>query len=102
MHSISRRVARLRAPFFAFALAFATFANAQTSRGTITGLVTDSQKAAVPGASVDLISTATNVTRSSQTNDSGLYRFDAVDPGKYSLQVKTTGFRTFVAKQFEV
>lgn len=102
MHSISRGALRLRAPFFAFALAFATVVNAQTSRGTVTGLVTDSQKATVPGASVDLINTATNVTRSTQTNDSGLYRFDAVDPGQYSLQVKTTGFRTFVAKQFEV
>src|SRR5262245_50948408 len=100
MHSISLGAARLRAPLFAFTLAFATVANAQTSRATVTGLVTDTQKATVPGASVDLINTATNVTRSTQTNDSGLYRFDAVDPGQYSLQVKTTGFRTFVAKQF--
>ena len=74
----------------------------QTSRGTVTGLVTDSQKAAVANAYVDLTSTSTNVTRSSQTNESGLYRFDAVDPGKYTLQVKTTGFRSYVAKQFDV
>ena len=71
----------------------------QTSRGTVTGLVTDSQKAAVPVPTLTSRAHATNVTRSTQTNDSGLYRFDAVDPGHiYSLQVKTTGFRTFVAR----
>ena len=56
----------------------------------------------LPDASVDLTSASTNVTRSTQTNESGLYRFDAVDPGKYTLQVKATGFRTYIAKQFDV
>jgi hypothetical protein len=102
MHRFTRGALRLQALFSGVALIFATVAVAQTSRGTVTGLVTDSQKAAVPNASVDLTSTSTNVTRSTQTNESGLYRFDAVDPGKYTLQVKTTGFRSYVAKQFDV
>ena len=34
---------------------------AQTERGTITGVVMDSTKAAVPGVSVRVINTATNV-----------------------------------------
>lgn len=70
---------------------------AQTSRGTVTGLVTDAQKAVVTGATVELTGLATNVTRTTQTNDAGLYRFDAVDPGTYRVTVKATGFRTFVA-----
>jgi hypothetical protein len=76
--------------------------NAQTSRGTVSGLITDEQKAAIPGATVDLTSLATNVTRSTSTNESGLYRFDAVDPGEYKLTVKSAGFRTFVAQQLTV
>jgi len=76
--------------------------DAQTSRGTVTGMVTDAQKAAIPGAKVDLTGLATNVTRSTQTNESGLYRFDAVDPGEYKLAVHATGFRTASAAQFTV
>lgn len=97
-NSISRPLAfALTSIFF-----LASVAIGQTSRGTVSGLVTDFQKAAVPGAAVDLTNNATNVSRSTQTNESGLYRFDAVDPGKYTLQVKSTGFRTYVAKEFEV
>src|SRR5438105_13551925 len=36
---------------------------AQTSRGTVTGLVTDPQKAAVANATVELTGNATNVVR---------------------------------------
>ena len=75
---------------------------AQTSRGTVTGLVADSSKAAVPSATVELTGLDTNTTRTTETNGSGLYRFDAVDPGSYKLTVKLTGFRTFVATQFAV
>src|SRR4051794_12634602 len=102
MHQISQGAMRIYASFLAFSFAFATLGIAQTSRGTVTGLITDSQKATVPGASVDLTNRTTNITRSTKTNESGLYRFDAVDPGKYSLQVKITGFRTFAAKPFDV
>lgn len=74
----------------------------QTSRGTVTGLVRDSQNAAIPNASIDLTGAATNATRTTQSNEAGLYRFDAVEPGRYTLQVKITGFRTFAAKDFVV
>jgi hypothetical protein len=76
--------------------------SAQTSRGAVTGLVTDSQNAAVPNAAVELTGLATNTTRTTQTNGAGLYRFDAVDPGAYKLTVKSTGFRTFAATPLAV
>jgi hypothetical protein len=76
--------------------------DAQTSRGTVTGLVTDAQRAAIPGVKVDLTGLGTNVTRSTQTNESGIYRFDAVDPGDYKLTVQATGFRTSSVPQFPV
>src|SRR5882724_4672203 len=76
--------------------------DAQTSRRTVTGLVTDAQRAAIPGVKVELTGLATNVTRTTQTNESGLYRFDAVLPGLYKLTVQSAGFRTSVAAQFTV
>lgn len=73
-----------------------TGALAQTSRGNISGLVTDTNGAVVSGANVTITNTATNVSRKSTTNDEGLYRFDAVDLGTYSVEIAATGFGTIV------
>lgn len=77
-------------------------AAAQTSRGTVTGLVSDAQKAAIANAPVELVNTATGVSRSTQSNESGLYRFDAVDPGEYRVTVKMPGFRTYAGPKLIV
>jgi outer membrane receptor protein involved in Fe transport len=65
---------------------------AQTSRGTVTGIVRDSSGAVVSGASVTLTGNETGVSRSTTSNGEGVYRFDAVDPGTYALKVTATGF----------
>lgn len=70
----------------------------QSSRGTITGIITDPSGAAVANAAVEISSQTTNITRSTTTNESGFYRFDAVDLGSYSVSVKQPGFRTFVKR----
>ncbi len=101
MHGFTKGGLRFATCLLAFAFCNSS-AIAQTSRGTVTGLIIDSQKASIGNAAVDLTNTSTNVTRSTQTNDAGMYRFDAVDPGQYTLQVKSTGFRTYIAKQFDV
>lgn len=64
---------------------------AQTSRGTVSGLVTDSSGASVPNASIELRG---QTVRTTQTNEAGAYRLDAVDPGDYRLIVKAAGFQT--------
>lgn len=74
-------------------LALGSMLSAQTSRGTVNGLVTDQSGAAVAGSDVDLRNTATNVVRNTKTNESGLYRFDAVDPGPYEVTVSAAGFK---------
>ncbi|HYP07976.1 MAG TPA: TonB-dependent receptor [Bryobacteraceae bacterium] len=89
MHDFRR--ASLLLAVFVF---FASFASAQTSRGTITGIVTDSSGAAAPGASVELKGKDTGVVRTTSTNESGVYRFDAVDPGVYEVAIKAQGFKT--------
>lgn len=64
----------------------------QTSRGTVSGTVTDPTGAVIAGASVTLTNTATTVSRSTVTNNEGIYRFDAVDLGDYTIKFTATGF----------
>jgi len=75
---------------------------AQTSRGTITGIATDASGGAVAKAKVELINLGQNATRSTETNETGLYRFDAVDPGDYQIKVSMSGFGTFETSSFPV
>lgn len=83
-------------------LVLAGAAYAQTSRGTITGTVLDPTGAVVRGAHVALTGVETGVRLSTESNDAGVYRFDAVDLGIYDLQVTHPGFRTFVGARINV
>src|SRR5262245_44920262 len=65
---------------------------AQTSRGTVSGIVSDPNGAVVPGAIITLTNDQTGVSRTTTTNGEGLYRFDAVDLGSYSVKIAATGF----------
>jgi carboxypeptidase family protein len=59
------------------ALCAAPAAWPQGSNSTVRGIVRDQAQAVIPGAVLTLTNTATNVARSSTTNDSGLYAFPA-------------------------
>ncbi|HEY0728778.1 MAG TPA: carboxypeptidase-like regulatory domain-containing protein, partial [Pyrinomonadaceae bacterium] len=67
---------------------------AQTSKGFVVGTITDPNGAAVPAATIKITNTATGVARETTTQEDGSYRFDAVDPGTYRLEVTATGFKT--------
>jgi hypothetical protein len=82
---------------FAAALLLTVGMQAQTSRGTLSGTVTDPSGAVVGRASLTLKHTETGVRLATTTNQAGIYRFDAVDPGTYELGVTHPGFRSFVA-----
>lgn len=64
--------------------------------GTVSGTVTDSSGAAVPGATVYLVDAATGSTRPITTNDSGAYVLPYVKPGTYNVKVSKQGFKTTV------
>ncbi len=68
--------------------------NAQTSRGTLTGIVTDSSGGIIARATITITQLATNLKRQTTTNEAGVYRFDAVDLGTYALSAQAPGFRT--------
>src|SRR5579863_3050284 len=71
-------------------------ANAQTTRGSISGLVVDESGAAIPGATVTITETATNVRTSAQTEPDGLFLMAGLLPGSYSLRVEASGFEALV------
>lgn len=59
--------------------------------GSLTGEVKDTSGAVVIGAAVTLRSSAGS-TREARTDGRGRYRFDAVDPGTYTVVVERAGF----------
>ncbi len=71
-------------------------ANAQTTRGSISGLVVDESGAAIPGATVTITETETNVRTSAQTEPDGLFLMAGLLPGSYSLRVQASGFEALV------
>ena len=83
-----RRLAALLV-VLAFAAAAVPLA-AQSLTGTVSGTVTDSQGAVLPGATVTLV--GKTGTRTAVTDASGEYRFVALDPGSYDVQVALSGF----------
>jgi len=75
---------------------------AQDYRGRIQGLVTDQSKAVVAGATVTLANVNTGVKVVRKTSDTGLYVFDLVDPGTYTVTIELQGFSRFVQENIVV
>ena len=63
-------------------------AYAQSDRGSITGIVTDSTGAVVPRVTVIVTNTATNTSRETLSTESGKYVFQELPVGVYNLTVK--------------
>jgi outer membrane receptor protein involved in Fe transport len=79
---------------FLLLLALVPTTNGQTSKGFIVGTVTDPNGAAVPGVTIKATNTATGVARETLSQADGSYRFDAVDPATYKVDVTASGFKT--------
>lgn len=74
-------------------LAPAATAYAQVDRATLSGVVKDSGGAVVPGATVTVINTATNVASSQASSETGSYAFINLIPSTYRLDVELAGFQ---------
>ncbi|HWB87484.1 MAG TPA: carboxypeptidase-like regulatory domain-containing protein [Bryobacteraceae bacterium] len=83
-------------------LAVAFSLGAQESRATLTGTITDSSGAAVPGAKVSAINLQTGLTAKSEANGQGLYVIPYLLPGQYKLLVEQTGFKSFEQSPIEL
>jgi hypothetical protein len=67
---------------------------AQTPTAAVNGTLRDASGAGVPGATVVLQETETNVKRDTLSSDTGVYAFTNLLPGRYLLEVSRQGFRT--------
>jgi outer membrane receptor protein involved in Fe transport len=75
-----------------------TFAQANAS-AALQGTITDQSDAAIKGSKVALTSKEQGWTRSTDTSDTGFYRFELLPAGIYSLKVNASGFNTAEAKE---
>jgi len=92
------RGSRLAAALLVLLIPVASFA--QASRAAITGAVTDTQGAAVSGATVTVTNVGKGVTRQVTTAEDGRYQFGSIfDPGTYTVKVEMQGFKTATSEQ---
>jgi carboxypeptidase family protein len=66
---------------------------AQSTRGSLNGLVSDPSGAAIVGANVTLKNISTGEEFRTSTNSQGSFSFLSLLPGKYSATVEATGFK---------
>jgi hypothetical protein len=93
----------LAAPLFSavFAFSYSRPFHLQ-STATLSGKVVDQNEAVVSGAKVTARNIATNVQRTTTTDDRGTYQLAALPIGYYSLEVNAGGFGTRVIEVLEV
>ena len=72
----------------------AAAAGAQTT-ATISGTIDDANKGVLPGATVTVTNTATNLVRTAAANEVGRYVLAGLTPGTYDLKAEMNGFMTF-------
>jgi outer membrane receptor protein involved in Fe transport len=82
--------------FLIFILLATASLYAQSTRGTIGGLVTDAAKKPVAGATVTLVQQETNKTRTAASGPTGEFLVTLLDPGTYRLDVDAPGYRRHV------
>ncbi len=75
------------------ALSAAFSANGQTTFASITGNVTDSSGASVPGAKIIATHLESNYVYTSESNSAGNYTVSQLREGEYSLRVQASGFK---------
>jgi hypothetical protein len=75
---------------------------AQNNRGAITGTVSDSAGAVVPGVKVVITNTETGATSDTVTTGTGNYSLLQLPVGNYSLTVEQTGFSKYEQTNIQV
>lgn len=76
----------------AISFAVTSIARAQSGGGSITGTVTDSTGAVIPGATITAKNLATGRVVVRQSTSAGLYNVQPLEVGDYSVTVEATGF----------
>jgi len=83
-------------------LANSTTTFAQGETGSVTGVVSDPQGGTVAGADVSLTDIGTKVSRTTTSNEAGIYHFAGVHVGEYDVTISKQGFKVFKAASQKV
>jgi outer membrane receptor protein involved in Fe transport len=86
----------------AFAMPQSRLAEAQTSTGTISGVVTDASGGVVANAEAKATNEATGQTWTAASGTSGEFQLQNLPPGSYAVEVSAAGFQVFRANKIGV
>ena len=81
---------------------FTVRAHAQTSYGSVVGIVIDSTGASVVGAKVNLRNVGTGAVENDVSRTGGNYNFINLNPGSYTVTVSQKGFKSSTSNQVDV
>src|SRR6266404_827008 len=71
-------------------------------RAGIQGVVLDTQGDTVPAATVTLTNLETNKTSQVSSDDSGVFNFLSLPPGRYRIEIEKAGFKKKTLENLEV
>jgi len=77
-------------------LVFSTRLLAQSADASLTGRITDPNKALITDAKVTVINSGTGVHYSGLTNEAGTYYVSNLPPGRYRIEVEKLGFKAVI------
>jgi hypothetical protein len=87
----------LQALLLLLCLGMSAAVHAQVSTvGSVSGTVRDPQGNAIPKAEVTITEEATGLSRNATADDSGIYTFPALPPGRYTITAAPQGFKKTV------
>jgi len=81
---------------------FLSSAHAQSTFGSIVGVVHDASQAVVPDTSVEIRSLEENSTRSTTSDQNGSFEFVNLKPGHYAVSAQAQGFADFKVASAEL
>ncbi len=84
-----------------FALSVAAFAFAQTPTGRLLGTVATTD-GVLPGATVTVTFKANGKVQTAVTDDNGSFTFSQLEPGFYTVNITSDGFKTYVANDVKI
>lgn len=81
-------------------VAFFAVLSASAQNASVRGLVMDPSGAAVRGAQLTLLNEKTGISQSAKSNGTGFYSFSFLQPGIYTLNAESSGFKKYEQTHF--
>ena len=98
---MKHRLLRVITPFV-FAALITSPAHGQSSTSSLTGTVTDTSGAIIPGAEITAKNNDNGTSYSTVSNDKGAFQIPAIQVGTYTVTVALMGFKTFAVPDVKI